>query len=334
MKILLIGSEYNWSIELIYQKELIKLGHQTTLIPVQNWFYEFYYKSIFNKIMYRMGLTSIHRKIQKKLLKQIGVSKYDLIWVFKGMELTPETILKLKNKTNKIINFNPDNPFIFSGKGSGNINISKSIGLYDKHYTYDNDVKKKIELDYQLPCELVSFGFDLESLGSIGFQEFDEVKIICFLGNPDSYRAGIILEILNQEIPVHVYGNDWQRFIKHPKLTIFGPVYENRYYHVLRSYRLQLNIMRGHNLNSHNMRSIEVPGCGGIMLAPSTTDHLSFFEEGKEAFFYTDTSSLIEQAKKIMSLDPKEVLSIRKAAQEKVRSRFLYEILVKEFITN
>ena len=52
------------------------------------------------------------------------------------------------------------------------------------------------------------------------------------------------------------------------------------FWKVLRKYRVQLNLMRPHNLDSHNMRSIEVPAVGGIGLFPDTPDHERFFEKG------------------------------------------------------
>jgi hypothetical protein len=35
--------------------------------------------------------------------------------------------------------------------------------------------------------------------------------------------------------------------------------------------------MRVLNLNLHNMRSMEIPGIDGLMLAPHTADHSTFF---------------------------------------------------------
>ena len=80
------------------------------------------------------------------------------------------------------------------------------------------------------------------------------------------------------------------------------------------------------------MRSIEVPGCGGIMLAPRTKDHEAFFEEGKEAFYYNDVNELVEQASKILEVGDKEVFTLRKQILEKVLNQYTYKTLVKSFI--
>jgi spore maturation protein CgeB len=332
MNILIIGSDYNWSIERIYKRELLKLGHEVTHVPVQNWHYDFYYKSIIHKALVRLGFTRLQTNIQKRLLEKIDGQYFDLIWVFKGMELTPQTLKTLKKHTTRLINFNPDNPFIFSGKGSGNKNVTQSIHLYDEHFTYDYEVKSKIESEFGLKCTLVPFGFDNEVISTQELDEVEEIKAVCFVGNPDAYRSKILQEILNKGLPLHVFGHDWQKHLKHPNLTIHGAVYEKDYYKTLRKYRVQLNIMRVHNLDSHNMRSIEVPGCGGIMLAPRTKDHEAFFEEGKEAFYYDNVKDLVDKADKILVLDALEVNYFRKQAREKAMNHFTYKYLVNVFI--
>lgn len=332
MKILLLGSDYNWSIERIYKRELIKLGHDVTHVQVQNWHYDFYYKSILHKALVRLGLTRLQSNIQKRVLAELDGRFFDLIWVFKGMELTPQTLQTLKKQTTRLINFNPDNPFIFSGKGSGNKNITQSIHLYDEHFTYDYEVKSRIESEFGIKCSIVPFGFDNEVISTEELNKVEEIKAVCFVGNPDAYRSKILQEILNKGLPLHLYGHDWQKHLEHPNLTIHGAVYEKDYYKTLRKYRVQLNIMRVHNLDSHNMRSIEVPGCGGIMLAPRTKDHEAFFEEGKEAFYYNDVKDLVDQADMILKLGDIDAATLRMKAYSKVESNFSYTNLTRIFI--
>jgi spore maturation protein CgeB len=333
MKILLIGSNYTWSIERIYKRELEALGHEVELFDVQNQFYDYYYKRLFHKLLYRIGISGILSKINKGVLSQVSSKHYELIWVFKGMELFPDTLRGLKLRTNKLINYNPDNPFIFSGKGSGNSNVTNGISRYDLHFTYDEWVKKKIEHKYNIQTELLPFGFDEEAISDEELNAVDEVNAVCFLGNPDKYRASIIQTLIDQQIEVHVYGNNWQKYLKHKCAVIHEPVYGQDFYKSLRKYRVQLNIMRAHNLNSHNMRSIEIPGAGGVMLAPKTADHLSFFELGEEIFVYEDTESLINETQRLLNLEKSKVEQIRKSARRKVLKEFTYKVQTQRILS-
>ena len=333
MNILLIGSNYSWSIERIYKRELEALGHQVELLDVQNQFYDYYYKSLFHKLIFRIGLSRILNKINKAVLGIVSGQQYDLIWVFKGMELFPDTLRTLKANTHRLINYNPDNPFIFSGKGSGNRNVSKSISIYDLHLTYDAWVKEKIEKDFNIISHLLPFGFDEEAIADEELNIIEEVDAICFLGNPDKYRASIIQLLLDEQIKVHIYGKDWQKFFNHEYIVIHQPVYGKELYKTLRKYRVQLNIMRAHNLNSHNMRSIEIPGAGGIMLAPKTADHLAFFNLGEEIFTYEDTESLVIEAQRILNSDKLAIEQVRKNARAKVLEKFTYKVQTKRILS-
>jgi hypothetical protein len=249
------------------------------------------------------------------------------------MEIFPETLKALKKKTNKLINYNPDNPFIFSDKGSGNQNVTNSISLYDLHLTYDAWVKEKMEREFNIPTQLLPFGFDEEAISDEELKAVDEIQAVCFLGNPDAYRVAIINSLLETGIEVHLYGNDWAKFINHELAVIHNPVYGLEFYYILRKYRVQLNVMRTHNLNSHNMRSIEIPGVGGVMLAPKTADHLNFFEVGSEIFIYADNISLATEVQRILNIDKSVIEQLRIKARAKVLGNFTYKIQTNRILS-
>jgi spore maturation protein CgeB len=50
--------------------------------------------------------------------------------------------------------------------------------------------------------------------------------------------------------------------------------------------KVNLNILRLQNKGSHNMRTFEIPACGGFMLHERSEEALELFEEGKEAEYY------------------------------------------------
>ena len=324
MRILIVGANYVWAIENHFYRHFSNLGIAVDLFPAQRFFYEFYYRNTLTKVIYRLGLSKIHDRINMKLIQRVAVFNPTVIFVFKGMEVLPSTLLVLKNSGIKLVNYNPDNPFIFSGYGSGNKNVSESLQLYDLHLTYNLEILEKMKA-MKLNAEFFPFAFE-EGVDKAGeLIEPAEVLKPCFLGNPDKSRVEFLNQLAERGVKLDVYGNDWAKNNLNPNITAYPPVYGNEMLSVLRKYRVQLNLMRIHNLNSHNMRSLEIPGHGGIQLAPRTVEHEMLFEEGKEIFLYDDVDDCIKQIDKLHNMSFVEALEIRNKAKIMAQSQHTYK---------
>lgn len=315
LRILVVGSDKIFAIENFYVKYLRMMGVEVNHLSTQSIFSDYYNRNVFNKVSFKLGLSKIYEKINICVNDQIRSQRPDVIWIFKGMEIFQETLKYWKRQGIRLVNYNPDNPFLFSGKGSGNENITNSIAWYDLHFTYSQSIAHKIDKDFSIPTSILPFGFDVaDSIVQQAIQD-QEILKTCFLGNPDTFRASFITQLASRGIPVAVYGHHWSRFVRHANIEIHGPVYEEEQWRVLRKYRIQLNIMRPHNLDSHNMRTFEVPGIGGIMLAPVTPDHRAFFEEGREAFFYQSPDDCAVHIHELMEMSHHEVDAVRHLAR-------------------
>jgi spore maturation protein CgeB len=324
MRILIVGADYQWAIENHFVKHFSGLGSTVELFPAQRYFYEYYYKNIVTKLICRLGLSRIYHEINANLLKCVEDFKPNIVFVFKGMEVLPETLINLKQAGIKLVNYNPDNPFIFSGYGSGNKNVSDSLMLYDLHLTYNLEILEKLK-SMQLNSEFFPFAFEEGIDLAPELIEADEVLKPCFLGNPDKSRVEFLNQLADRGVKLDVYGNDWAKHSIHPNITAYPPVYGDEMIMVLRKYRVQLNLMRIHNLNSHNMRSLEIPGHSGIQLAPRTVEHEMLFDEGKEISLYNDVDDCVSQINKLQSISFDESLEIRKMAQNTAKSKHTYK---------
>jgi spore maturation protein CgeB len=268
-------------------------------------------------LIFKSGLSGIYSKIARNFKGVVEDFGPDIIWVFKGMEISPDSLSWAKSKGIRLVSYNPDNPFIFTGKGSGNSNVTKSIGLYDMHFTYNRSIQKRIQSDYDARTAILPFGFDISEGLFRQCSEMPEILKACFLGNPDDQRADFINKLAEAGVSMDVYGNFWDKFIDHRNITIYPAVYGDQLWMKLRQYRVQLNLMRIHNEDSHNMRTFEVPGIGGIMVAPDTPEHREYWENGKEVFLFKDLESCISQIRMVLSLPSQQADDIRIAARIK-----------------
>lgn len=314
-KLAIIGSDHIAAIELVYSDLLKKNDFQVLLFPAQSLFFKYYYHSFYNKLFYRLGLSNIINTIQSELRNFIEDFSPQFVIVFKGMEITSESLFWIKNKGIKVFNYNPDHPFIFSGKGSGNSNVKESISIFDCYFSYADDVVDQL-LKNGIKSEKIPFGFDGEGFIYSELQKSDEIEKTCFLGNADKFRVKFLNKLAESGLEIDVYGENWKQF-KLSKLITVGPAkYGQDFWIILQKYAVQLNLLRPHNFNSHNMRSFDIPGSGGIMLAPLTNDHLTYFTEDKHVFLYDSFESAFYKANHILNLSFNDRMCIRKNARE------------------
>ena len=327
LKILIFGAAGKHNLEYFYYKHLNEKSNVKCVIcPSYEVYMRHFESNYFNKILYRIGNLSVYNKITNIFRKAIIDEKPDIVWIFKGMEILPQNINWVKEKNIRIINYNPDHPFIFSGRGSGNLNVTNSFGIYDAHITYNLELQKKIENDYNIPTYFLPFGFEIENEVYQNCNSLTEINKLCFIGNPDEVRIEFINQLIERKIPITLFGHNWKRFFKVSECCeIFEPVYLNEFWKELRKYRIQLNIYREHNVGSHNMRSFEIPAIGGIQLAPDTIENRSFFENGKEIFLYKNFEECVQMIDYLLAISFEKANAIRiEARKRSLNSRYSY----------
>lgn len=317
MRLFLVGSDNEYAIENFYVKYLKEAGVEVYHFPAQTIFYQYYQQGLVNKVLFRAGLSGILKKINQQFKVQVQRIEPDIIWIFKGMEIFPNTLKWARSKGIKLVNYNGDSPFIFSGRGSGNKNVTGSIGLYDLFLTYSDIDKKKMETEYRVKSRLIPFGFEISDALFDECQRIKEIKKTCFIGNADSSRTNFLCSLANKGIQLDVYGDNWNQLLKQPGVSVYPPVKNDNYWRTLRSYRIQLNLMRPHNPTTHNMRTFEAAGVGAIQLAPDTPDHRFYFECGKEIFLFRDIDSCILEINKLMNLSAEAAQQIRINARKR-----------------
>ena len=332
MKVLFAGQFKEWSIEHHYTKYLSPFAEVFTY-PAEDIFDEYYHPSIWNKVKYKLGVSRINEKIGKGLIEKAKAVKPDIIWVFKGMRISPKTLEELRRMNIKLVNYNPDHPFFFSSKGSGNANVTASIGLFDLHFIYDKRVGERLEKEYGIPTAMLPFGFELQPSVFDKIKNVPEKNTACFIGTCDKIRVENVMLVAAAGIPVHVFGSNWGKMLPRntKNIIVHPPVYGEEFWLNMRKYRLQLNIFRPHNIGSHNMRTFEVPAVGGIMLAPDSPDHQLFFEANNEIFTYTSKKEMIAKTREILAMSKDDINAIRTNARRRsVESNYSYEWRAKQ----
>jgi spore maturation protein CgeB len=333
LKILITDSHDKSLLAPQYVNYFLSLGYE-----IVSFYQSEYWKprNLLDKVRFRINPNPFYKRANKVLIDLVNDEKPDVVLLFKAMEIFPETLIRIKKSVKLLINYNPDHPFRFISRASGNINVLKSIPLYDVHITYSYKIRKELMDSFKkIKTEVLPFGFDSSYGTSVSFDTIEEIKKVCFIGYCDKHRADVISLILSNNIDVDVYGEKWDKYFKHKpaNLNVYNSISGVKYYEILRTYRVQLNLLRKHNEDSHNMRSFEIPGCGGIMLAPLTTEHENYFVNGKEAFLYKDFNELIILINKLLDITKDEANVIRDDARTRsLQSGYTYKDRTNQLI--
>ena len=220
--------------------------------------------SLWYKISYHLFLYGIPIRVPESNHENDNIrflvdkNLYDLVWVDKGITIYPETLhyIKQKQPNAKLVSYSPDNMALRHNQTQQYL---ESVPLYD--YIITN---KSYILD------------DMRQLGA---------KNIYFVNN--SYETTF-------HHPRALTEEDYKNY--NSNLIVEGAGLRGEdYCKSLQATRINLCFLRKINFDQQTTRSVEIPACGGFMMAERTAEHLAMFEEGKEAAFFSNNEELLDK---------------------------------------
>ena|SRR5450631_2283040 len=327
MKVLLVGSDLNVAIERYYKKYLTEFGVEIYHYPAPDIIFNFHSKNIINKIFFKTGIYKKYGFVNRELIRIAEEFQPDIIWIFKGLEIFPQTLKKLRTKF-RLANFNPDHPFIIIASSNGNRNVKNSVGLYHLHFSYHSALVRRIWEEYKITAVFLPFAYDRFDLEYQPPESIVEIPKVCFQANPDPWRVQKIKKLADAGLVVDVYGHGWKKTAlrDYKNVNLFPIASRNTFWLLNQEYRVQLNLFRKYNNDSHNMRTFEIPAVGGIQLSPYSTEQADFFEENREIFLFREDGQMISMAKKLLNLSRREADEIRNAARTRsINSPYSFE---------
>jgi spore maturation protein CgeB len=328
--ILLLGAVNPGAIENYYTSGFEKCEVRVDRFDIYERYVQTLSRSVFNKVLNKISPAIFYRPINEDLLAFIKGKFYDAIVVFKGMEIFPETLPLLRKHTNVLANFNGDHPYDFYFPGSGNKNVSEGIKHYDIYFSYARSIVERLQQESNKAAYQIPFGFDASIYQPNANSAPAFQSDFLFIGAYDPQRANYLNKLDSSQ--VKIYGDEkWSsRNQKYPTIlkayqnkSLFGKEYQL----ALKNASGIINLLREQNLveKSHNMRTFEVPGSGGVLLSQRTDEQQEFFEDGKEAIFF-DSMEELKSKIKFLAASPATIQQIKSAAYiRSIKSGYSYD---------
>ncbi len=297
MKILIIGNSQEQGLGKSYLRAFSELKIEAKIIDEE----EIYKSSSTfapNRYCHRLFWWLLAVPLQKELLNKVIEEKPDLILILKGWLIKPETILNIKKSLPQtlIFNFNPDNPFNIWHHGNSNSWIRKSIPLYDAYFIWGKFLIEPLKKAGAKKVEYLAFGYDSYLHYPVSVNEKEKNfygSDVAFIGSWDEERQKWLEHINDYDLKI--WGNAWQGAPELKKFWQGKAVIAEEFSKVCNASKIIVNIVRKQNIPAHNMRTFEVPACAGFMLATRIKEQKEFFEEAKEADYFSTPAELKEK---------------------------------------
>lgn len=254
--------------------------------------------AITNRVLNHLKINADILRINKKILVKLKSENFDILWIDKGLIITPNTLLKAKKFLPNliIVSYSPDD--MMNNNNQSNRYL-ESVSLYDFHITTKSYNVNELKSIGAKEVIFVNNAYDPSIHRPIKLSEEEIKEYSCdvgFIGQFERDRLEKLLFLAKNNIKVEVKGPDWGKYKNvHPNLIIkSGWILEDEYAKCICATKINLCFLRKVNRDLQTTRSIEIPACGGFMLAERTIEHQYLFEEGKEAIFFSSDDELLE----------------------------------------
>ncbi|RKR82254.1 spore maturation protein CgeB [Mucilaginibacter gracilis] len=266
------------------------------------------YPSVFGKWAYYIARIFKRPRLMRnaRLLEQaiLDISKQvkpEIIWLEWPRQLSINLINELKKIEPRpfLISFQDDNPW---GKRTNDLwlwrEYLKIVPLFDLHLVKrESDIVHLSALGAKA-CRLWRHGI----YSPIFHPSIEPVEIeypVSFVGTCMDGREKLIGFLLENKIPIHVFGHHWNRRSDLPQrfpANFHPPVEGENYAEVIRKSQICIGLVSHSNLDEWTMRTYEVPGCARLLLAERTPYHQLLFVENEDAILFSN----IEECRKIL----------------------------------
>ena len=219
--------------------------------------------------------------------------KPDWIFMTKGENLRAEVFTLLRKQIGcRLAIWNVDNPF------HANVSSYQSlrhIQKADVYFIWARYLMDALHSAGAQRVEFLPFAFDPESHPDEAIAPEESRRWssdLCFVGTWDAEREVALKPLANQGFDLAIYGQGWlknsplesplRRYIRSDSL------WQQDVVKAFKGAKLVLNLLRRHNWQGHNFRTMEAAGIGGgALLTPQTKDQAEvLFRDGDEIFCY------------------------------------------------
>jgi spore maturation protein CgeB len=292
--------------------------------------------NIKDKILFKLKLPPDIYDVNNKLLKYY-LNNIDIIFIIKGNEIYPKTLKKIKELYPhiKLINWSLDDMFAWHNRS---LYYTFGIKYYDHVFTTKSYNLEELPLLGAKKVHFLTQAYS-KDIHKPCFECIDNpVYDVLFIGYPEKERFESLQYLAKNGIKIDIFGypDKWIKFPfknHHKNLIIHNRFLEGKEYaKAISSSKITLCFLRKANRDLHTSRSVEIPACGGFMLAERTKEHKLLFEENKEAVYFSNNEELLEKVKFYLKNEKERKKIAQNGLRRTIESDYSYDNMVNKIL--
>jgi len=317
MRILFLGQIGLGQTSLMRMRAFTRLGHQVRGVnTVEPWKRAPWLK---RQVQRRIQCGSVVNEINRSVLEAAREFRPSLVWAEKQEFLRVETLNELHKLGSRLVHFTPDPYFTLSWKRTRLMDLA--MGSFDA-LVYCKSYERDQYKFFGKPLVYMPLGYCDEVHRPAASHDARWSCDAGFLGGWEPRRERLLHAIAAADIRLKIWGGYWD-FLRDGKWTprrhiilrqlagtdCFrfhrddllnrahqgGEVYGDDYARALTGAGIGLGFVRKVVPDQHTTRTFEIPACGSLLVADRTDEHRDFFEEGKEAEFFSSKEELLDK---------------------------------------
>jgi len=306
---------------------LRRLGHEVVVADP----YLIFHDSIENPwkgaLHFRSGYRFLQPQVKQWIARLLpGFHDFNMAWVDNGELLGADSVRLLGESGLLTVLYNHDDP---TGGRDGRRfdSLLKALPFYDICAV----VRQKNILEYKAlgARRVLRILMSYDEVMHAPYQDVDEISAafrsdVVFIGTwmRGEGRDRFLLDLVNQGIPVSIWGQRWEKSPLWAQLKAFhrgGNLSGRDYVAAIQGAKVCLGMLSKGNRDLHTTRTMEIPYAGGVLCAERTSEHTELYAEGVEAVFWRDAEECARQCRRLLDDDSWRE-SVRSAGMARVRA--------------
>lgn len=263
-----------------------------------------------NRIARRALRSALWSALNHEALEIAQSVRPAMIFAVKCSFFDSETVREIRKLTGiPFVNCYPDNPYNpvrLDPREASSLrrDLIHVLAQYSVVWMWERNLTDRLRGD-GVEAKYLPFAFDPELAPTRPSEEglyCDSCRqnhSVAFVGTGSRARR---LELEAVNYPLAIWGDNWPPDwrLSSRKLHLHPAIWGNQVFDVYAKAAVSLNVLNAESMDGHNMRTFEIPGSGGLMLARYTKAQAELFPEDDAAIYYRSGEELNERIEYVL----------------------------------